>query len=335
MVDDKVHDPAPTRIEWLDAAVAQAAAVAGDVTAALRLAVRCGPSVPLPGQGRTGERWALLRAVAAVDLTAARVFEPHLDALAILAEAGADVPAGSWGVWAAEAADARLEARADGSGWALTGVKPWCSLAGRLDAALVTATAPDGRRLFRVRLDQPGVHVQPAGWVAHGLPAVESGPVAFDGARAEPVGAPGWYLDRPGFAWGGVGVAACWLGGADGLCAALKALRPADPIRRANLGAVDAALHAASTVLTDSARIIDSGDCAEPALLAARVRAVVAWAVETTLTQVGHALGPRPLAFDRSYGQRVADLQLYVRQHHAERDLAALGGLVLDGSAAS
>ena len=43
-----------------------------------------------------------------------------------------------------------------------------------------------------------------------------------------------------------------------------------------------------------------------------------------------HALGPAPLAFDPDHARRVADLQLYVRQHHAERDEAALGAQVRD-----
>ena len=59
---------------------------------------------------------------------------------------------------------------------------------------------------------------------------------------------------------------------------------------------------------------------------------MVAGAVEQTLTQVGHALGPGPLAFDEEHARRVADLQFYVRQHHAERDLAALGNAVVETS---
>ena len=66
------------------------------------------------------------------------------------------------------------------------------------------------------------------------------------------------------------------------------------------------------------------------AVLAARVRAVVADAAETGLTVVGHALGPAPLTADEEHARRVADLTVYVRQHHAERDLAALGSLVLE-----
>jgi hypothetical protein len=44
---------------------------------------------------------------------------------------------------------------------------------------------------------------------------------------------------------------------------------------------------------------------------------------------VGHALGPAPLAFDEDHARRVADLELYLRQHHAERDLARLGEATL------
>jgi hypothetical protein len=41
-------------------------------------------------------------------------------------------------------------------------------------------------------------------------------------------------------------------------------------------------------------------------------------------------LGPAPLAFEEEHVRRVADLELYLRQHHADRDLAALGQLVVD-----
>jgi hypothetical protein len=34
---------------------------------------------------------------------------------------------------------------------------------------------------------------------------------------------------------------------------------------------------------------------------------------------------PGPLAFEAEHATRVSDLRVYVRQHHAERDTAALG----------
>ena len=80
--------------------------------------------------------------------------------------------------------------------------------------------------------------------------------------------------------------------------------------------------------LRDAAAAVDAGaaDGAAGALLALRVRQVVADAAETVLGTVEHALGPGPLALEPDHAARVADLRLYLRQHHAERDTAALGG---------
>lgn len=318
-----------TESDWTAAAVA----AGEDVTTGLALAERIGHHVPQPGAGETQTRWRMLAAVAAGDLTAARILEPHVDALAILAEAGADVAPGRWGVFAAEAPGAMLAAAFDGERWRLSGTKSWCSLGTVLDRALVSGHGPDGRALFAVDLNDPSVTGEVGTWVARGLRAVTSGPLHFAGTVADPVGGPGWYLERPGFAWGGIGVAACWYGAAWALAQTLRgalAQRPTDPIRDLNLGRVDGALHAAARCLRLAAADVDTG-CATGAdgeLLALRVRSVVAGAAELAIEQTGHALGPGPLAFDERHARRVADLTLYVRQHHAERDLAVMGARV-------
>ncbi len=321
-----------------------AQAAAGSADAALKLAVRIGSEVPLPGSGRTAERWALQSALSAVDLTVGRAVEPHLDALAILAEStraaeicaavGADRTS-SWGVFAAEGPDGRLEAAETPAGWRLSGVKPWCSLAERLSHALVTAHTQAGRRLYAVALGEPGVRPRAGTWVSRGLAEIPSGPVDFAEVPAEPVGLAGWYLQRAGFAWGGMGVAACWLGGARALgdtLTAAAARRPADQVALMHLGAVDAELFAAEQLLAAAAAAVDAGaaDGQNGARWALRVRQVVADAAEDVLRRAGHALGPAPLTQNEEHARRVADLQVYVRQHHAERDLAALGRLVLD-----
>jgi alkylation response protein AidB-like acyl-CoA dehydrogenase len=274
----------------------------------------------------------VLAALGRNNLTVARVVEPHVDALAILAEAGIPVePDRSFGVFAAEAAGARLEATPTAvGGHELTGEKPWCSLGDQLDAALVTAHTETGRGLFCVRLRHPGVHAHPAdGWVARGLRTVTSVPLTFDHVPAEAVGADGWYLQRPGFAWGGIGVAACWYGGACGLADSLqrKSSGRASELDALAVGTVDTARHAMATVLTDAARAVDAARADET--LALRVRSVVAAGVDQVLRVVGRALGPAPLAFDAEHAARVADLELYARQHHGERDLARLGHAVL------
>ena len=79
--------------------------------AALALAREHGSRLPLPGNGATALRWSVLAAVAAANLTVARVLEAHTDALAILAEAGAGAPdLTTMGVFAAESPGQRLEA---------------------------------------------------------------------------------------------------------------------------------------------------------------------------------------------------------------------------------
>ncbi|MCE0487112.1 acyl-CoA dehydrogenase [Ornithinimicrobium sediminis] len=318
------------------------------VPQALDLARRWGTRLPGPGCGATRELWEHLAAVAAADLTVARVLEPHLDALAVLGQARADghpVPAGAgsltWGIFAAEGPGTRVEAHRDDDGtWRLTGRKPWCSLAGHLDAALVTAwSSPDERRLYAVDLRRPEVTVvDEAGWVARGLSDVASGPVDLHGAVATPVGPAGWYLDRPGFAWGGIGVAACWWGAAAGLAQALAdqaSRRELDQVGRMHRGAVDALLHSAGATLALAAQAVDDGAAEGPAgaALALRVRRTVRVTAEETLERAARALGPGPLATDDTHARRVADLQLYVRQEHAERDEAALGRLLEDAPA--
>src|SRR4029077_9271013 len=152
---------------WAAPLVTSSRAAGEDPGCALDLARQYGTRLPQPGGGQTAGRWAVLAAVSEQNLTAGRVLEAHSDALAILAEAGAPPPDGTWGVFAAEAAPPGLppspgppgHSGPGGSGGpvTLTGVKPWCSLAGLLDSALVTAHGPDGRQLYRVSLRDPTV----------------------------------------------------------------------------------------------------------------------------------------------------------------------------------
>ena len=337
----------------------EARAAAGDPDAALALAGRVADVLPAPGQGRTAELWRGLAQLAAVDLTVARALEPHLDALAILGQArdeGYAVPpaSGTWGVFAAEGPRTRLEARpaaTDGDAAAgpasggthdagtmlLTGRKPWCSLADRLDHALVTAWVSDDQRgLFAIDLKHPGVTLVDEPWVARGLAQVRSTGLDLADVPARPVGPPGWYLTRPGFAWGGLGVAACWLGGAMGLARRLHRAaqdREPDQIGLALLGEADARLTAAAAVLTEAAVAVDAGlvEGEHAWARCVRTRHVVHDACEAVLALAAHGLGPGPLAGEEEHAARVADLQLYLRQHKAERDAAVVGRAVADG----
>jgi alkylation response protein AidB-like acyl-CoA dehydrogenase len=333
---DRHTDESGCPADELDPLEEQAARTGGELTRVLELVRQISGQAPDPGSGRTAERWEMLATLAAGDLSVGRIAEAHLDALAILAEA--ELPQGDrtllWGVYAAEGPNVRVDARPTADGWSVTGVKPWCSAASHLDRALVTAHTDTGRRLFAIDLTSPSVRVQPDGWVSRGLREVTSGPIELSDCPATPVGETGWYLERSGFAWGGMGVAACWYGGMVGVARALWAAgrrRPPDQIAQLHLGEVDLRVQAGRLALMDAARLIDQGraDGADGVLLAERVRGIVAAAVDDVIESSGHGLGPAPLALDEDHARRVADLQIYVRQHHAERDSARLGALIL------
>ena len=312
----------------------------GDPLAAGALARALGDRLPTPGAGRTQELWATLATLGAADLTVARVVEPHLDALAILEQAGGAEPEELdrlWGVYAAEGPPPCLEARPTPEGWLLSGRKHWCSLPAVVDSALVTAWVDDSRRqLFAVDLRAPGIKpVAEQDWVARGLAGVSSTGLDLVDVPGYPVGEPDWYLVRPGFAWGGLGVAAIWYGATVAVArrmAAQAQRRALDQVGQMHLGAVDAALHRARCVLADAAAQVDGGHAAGSAgaHLALRVRQVVRDAAEEVLRRADHALGPGPLATEEEHAARVADLHLYLRQEHAERDQAALGRSLLD-----
>ncbi|WP_439692116.1 acyl-CoA dehydrogenase [Curtobacterium sp. SP.BCo] len=303
----------------------------------LAFAASVAATAPLVTAGSAGGAFAALASVGAADVALARTVESHLDALGILAQAGVVPPAGStWGVFAAEAPGLRLTATRGGSSGsvALDGTKPWCSLASTLSHALVTAHVGDERQLFAVDLRQDGVTAHDEDWVARGMPDVPSGPVDFVGVHATPVGAPGWYLTRPGFAWGGIGVAACWWGGAVGLARVLRTLviaRPESELLQAALGATVVDLADAEDALADAAARIDDGpDDVDWPLLAQVVRSRVRRAVDAVRLRVVRTVGPAPLTSDPAVAARAADLELYVLQDHGDRDLARIGRIVTE-----
>jgi alkylation response protein AidB-like acyl-CoA dehydrogenase len=296
--------------------------------------------VPLPGSGGTRERWAAFADLAEEDLSLVRLGEGHADAVAILAELGGPPPrpGSRWGVWAANPPGPNVTAsRHDGS-WVLNGTKQYCSGARVCTHALVTATAGDEPRLFAVAVED--LEPRDGSWPATGMAGSDTLDVGFAAVAAEPVGPPGGYTSRPGFSHGGAGVAACWYGGARGVARALlraAAKRDVGPHALAHLGAVDIALQTARAALGQAADEIDAdpGDQrGEGPLRALRVRALTEAVATDVLSRTGRALGAGPLSHDEAHSRAVADLTVYLRQHHAERDLARLGELVAEHGAA-
>jgi hypothetical protein len=143
------------------------------------------------------------------------------------------------------------------------------------------------------------------------------------------VGPVGFYTGRPGFAIGSLGVAAVWWGGAIGVAQPLGHISPdGDPHRLAHRGAVEARLWSLRMMLREAARRVDADPTGDHAVTAAIVRQLVEAGASEVLARTGRATGAEPLGHSRYHAQRVADLTVYLRQHHAESDEAALGSLV-------
>ena len=323
----------------------------------------------LPGGGSTLQRWQMLAAVAACDLSLAKLFEGHTDALAIIAELGSDgmpmqvresagvsardtsaktaddlSPSQSlWGIWAAESRLSKVTyehgAAEPGNGEVrLFGTKTWCSGAAHITHGLLTAWGVDGigPQLVSVNLNQPGLNIDSTAWRAVGMSGSHSVDVAFDGAVAHMLGKPGDYLNRPGFWHGGAGIAACWYGGALGLGRALQQAvkqTPAafrSPFQMASLGKVDLTLHSTALLLREAAQWIDAHPLDNAQAVALRVRLAAEECARRVLDEAGRALGPTAFCRDAKFARAAADLPVFIRQSHGERDFAALAQSAID-----
>ena len=286
-------------------------------------------SWPRPGQGQTARRFDLLRLTAENDLVLGRLVEAHADAVAIVGELGGPpvAPGQRWGVWAAGPADSLRACRSGQAGWRLEGGKAWCSGASLLTHALVDAATPAGQQLFAVDLADPGVGVGSPTWVGAGMARADTRSVRFHHASGAAVGQPGQYLSRPGFWAGAIGVAACWQGGTVAVARPLleRSRHRPEPHLLAHLGAVHVSLEQNRAILAWAARRLDEQFGRDHELLAGAVRTTVERNAVEVMDRVGRALGPGPLAYDAHHAALVADLMVYIRQHHGEGDLEQIG----------
>jgi alkylation response protein AidB-like acyl-CoA dehydrogenase len=289
--------------------------------------------VPLPGRGQTAERHRRLFAVGLEDLSLARLVEAHWDAVAILAEAGREAEQGAlYGVWAAEASDKVLRM----NGMSVSGKKPFCSGAGIVDRALMTAKVPEPR-LVDVDLRGRGrrFSFDESAWTTSAFAETKTAIATFDAVlvnEADVIGESGFYLTRPGFWHGACGPAACWAGGAAGLVQWALSQSRDDPHTLAHLGAMSADVWSMQAALHVAGDEIDRawGDRDAAQARALRVRHVIEQGCSDVMRRLARAYGPHPLAIDEAISRRYQELDLYVRQSHAERDLEALGRLVRD-----
>ena len=273
----------------------------------------------------TLSRWQVLAYVAGIDLTIAKWFESHLDALSILYEVGyGKADQGLWAVWAAEGNPIGYE---QGK---VSGTKAWCSGANIVDHGLITyRNANDQAQLLVVDMRQSGIEIDNEEWQAVGMQATDTATLQFHEVSAIQVGRANEYLDRVGFWHGAAGVAACWYGAtsylADYLISAYQQ-KPND-YKAMYLGQISTALAVTQQYFHYVADLIDSQPQLSHELAIRQLRSQVEKVALQVMDMVGQALGAAPFCRHAHFARLSADLPVFIRQSHGAFDMQKIGEL--------
>lgn len=290
-------------------------------------------AIPIPSAKNYAKRLKKLYEVGRTDLSLAKLAEAHWDAVAILAEHGRQAhPGVLYAVWAAEIPGKKLSLQKTNNSWTLSGTKMFCSGAGIVDRALVTVDNWLVDVDLKCALPEQ-FHISPDDWFTLAFKETQTSTIRFNEhplAEQDILGNQGWYLKRAGFWQGALGPAACWGGGAARLhdYALLNSRKDAHTL--AHLAAIDANVWAIQSLLDTAGKNIDSNsqDPMQTQILALKTRHLIEQLCTDTLRRFARAYGPFPLACERGISRHYSELDLFLRQNHAERDLENLGLLL-------
>lgn len=269
-----------------------------------------------------------LFALGRTDIPLSRLTEGHIDAVRILAEAGLTPEPGLYGVWASRSGGTGVRGTPNDDQWILDGKLRFASGAGVIDRALLPVQADKGAQLLDVGVLDWRFEDD---WRSPAMAASRSLSATLDGQRAEgrTVGPPDFYLSRPGFHPGGIGVAAVWTGGAARVLDLLEgahARRGVSEASQARLGRARLELASAAAACRQGAVLVEKCPPEQLRQLATECRGVTGTAVRRILAEVRELAGPAGLAYEHELSAAIDDLQMYVGQQNADSDAMFLGG---------
>ncbi|MGI8577872.1 MAG: hypothetical protein ACR2KG_08110 [Nocardioidaceae bacterium] len=284
--------------------------------------------------GPLAELTASLVAVARVDLCLARLVEGHADAMRILQEAEVAPLDGVYGVWASRSLGTGVTADQVLDGWQLDGELRFASGVDLIDRALVPAWI-DAEHHVLLDIPTSVVTAVPDSWKTTAMDASRSFTVRLPSVTVEArsVGSTDFYLNRPGFVVGGLCVAAVWVGGARQLADLVSAsLRPfpTTPHQQRHVGLIEQAAWTVQSLLEHAVAELGPTDEAVSAQIA-RVRTAVVTACDEIIAQVPIVVGPGGLSRNVRLGRALADLAIYIRQHHLDIELSRIGEHAIHG----
>ena len=304
-----------------------------------------------PTNGLVGES-RLVRAVAAVDASTARILDGHLNGIERLTLTALEplrsieltqIRAGELllGVWGAdpapgEGAPARLER--DRGQLALRGVKTFCSGAGGVQRALVLAADHDGsHRLVYLDTTSKQISIDCGWYQASGLRASESHRVEFhDTPVLAVLGGPGELSREPYFSRDAIRTSATWAGLVDCIVReTISALDPecTDAVHTHALGRMRVAQSTIDRWLEHTTASLNEPEDSRPeldlAMLALECRVAIADAARLISTQAAQVCGSRALVGASTLDRARRDLDLFLLQHRLDPQITKLGARTL------
>jgi alkylation response protein AidB-like acyl-CoA dehydrogenase len=299
-----------------------------------------------PGQG--AQLLDFLQALGTANLSVGRIVEAHVNALRLIMRCGNDkmreeaataVRAGGlFALWVTDApGESALRFEREGRALILRGGKAFCSGAGHVSHAVVTATEDglDAPRLLMLDLGR-GERVSPLPTTMSGMRAAVTGQVDFSKLRVDAgriIGQPGDYMREPDFSAGAWRSSAVALGGLRALLGLLgNALvmrgRDSDPHQRMRYGETLMAYRTGQLWLEQAGQTAEDLT-APPEHIVATVglaRTIVERACLDGIERVQRSLGLSAFLSGTAVERVARDLQTYLRQPAIDEVLVQAGG---------
>jgi alkylation response protein AidB-like acyl-CoA dehydrogenase len=287
--------------------------------------------------------FALLRLLGRTNLSLGRLIEAHINAVrrvfrladpALRQSVAQDVRGGQLvGLWVTDPPGDGLQISSRGI---LSGSKQFCSGAGHVDAAVVTAQDAAGEtRLAYVRMGV-GITASPLPGGLSGMRAATTGQVSFDNAAGIVFGKPDAYLAEPDFSCGAWRTSAVTLGGLEDLSQHLRRqlvarARHGDPHQQARVGQAMIATETARLWMAEAAIRAESDPEDIPAAITyvGQARLAVERACLEVIELSQRSLGVSAFLRSNPVERICRDLSTYLRQPAADMVLteAAIHGL--------
>ncbi len=297
---------------------------------------------------RHREMFDVLRAVGRADLSVGRLYEGHVNAMALFDWYGTagqhswlcqELRTGAfYGVWATEPLPG-VHLNCDGEGrLCLEGSKTFASGAGGLAHCVITVQGHESERRMVVVRANEAARADLSQWRVRGMRASVSGCYDVTGLEPDPaalLGGPGDYDRDPRFTTGAWRFTAVQLGGIEALLTetrtAMSQTAREDPLQRAKFAHSVAATRTAYLWVRECALRAARNDPDGPAF-ARMTRGIVERAALDVMELAARIVGTRSAMDGQRIDKIIRDLSLYLRQAGPDyaRDQAAIAWLERD-----